>query len=151
MAASSAPVNGVGPATVGFADDRLECETMPLESFVYAGRRFADVFTPTQQAALRGPFPRGVCDYSKPGKGFQPAVTWLTYQDAAGKVVYGGVPMGASPVSTAVAAASAFGRAPGHWRRPAPGRRGGAAPPPRRTAQPAVTHRGLTKPEVSAR
>ncbi len=45
-------------------------------------------------------FPSGVCDYSKPGKGFQPAVTWLTYQDAGGKVVYGGAALGASPLST---------------------------------------------------
>jgi hypothetical protein len=33
-----APVNGVGPAKVGFTDDRLACETMPIEQFVYAGK-----------------------------------------------------------------------------------------------------------------
>ncbi len=102
-----ASVNGVGPAKVGFADDRLDCQTIPLESYPYGGSRFADVFTPAQQAALRTTFPSGVCDYSKPGKSFQPAVPWLTYQDATGKVVYGGAPLGASPASAAVAASGA--------------------------------------------
>ena len=66
-------------------------------SYVYAGQTFAEVFTAEQQAALKAAFPTGVCDYSKPGKGFQAAVDWLTYQDAAGKVVYGGTPLGAAP------------------------------------------------------
>ena len=94
------PVNGVeGAPPVGFADDRLDCETMPIEEFVYAGHAFADAFTEEQQAALKEAFPTGVCDYSKPGKGFQAAVPWLTYQDAAGNVVYGGKPMGAVVLS----------------------------------------------------
>jgi hypothetical protein len=101
----TAPVNGVGPTTVGFTDDRLDCQTMPIETFVYAGRRFADVFTAEQQATLRKTFPTGVCDHSKPGNGFQPAQTWLRYQDGTGSVVYGGVPMGAAPTS-------AFARSP---------------------------------------
>ena len=95
-------INGVGPGTVGFADDRLDCQTIPFENFVYAGRHFADVFTPAQQATLRKTFPSGVCDDSKPGKAFQAAVPWLTYQDAAGKVIYGGVPLGESPRSTSL-------------------------------------------------
>jgi hypothetical protein len=99
-------VNGVGPAKVGFADDRLDCQTLPLENAVYGGRRFAEVFTAAQQATLRTTFPTGVCDYSKPGNGFQAAVPWLTYQDGAGKVVYGGAPMGASPASFKVAGAA---------------------------------------------
>jgi hypothetical protein len=93
-------VNGVGPATVGFSDDRLDCELLPLEQFVYAGQSFTEVFSADQQAALRTAFPSGVCDYSKPGKGFQAAVPWLRYQDAAGAVVYGGEPMGDAPTST---------------------------------------------------
>ena len=92
-------VNGVGPATVGFTDDRLDCETMPIEQFVYAGRSFADTFTPAQQTALKTAFASGVCDYSKPGHGFQDALTWLRYQDASGAVVYGGEPMGVAPTS----------------------------------------------------
>jgi hypothetical protein len=95
-----APVNGVGPKTVGFTDDRLDCQTMPIESFVYAGKKFADVFTAAQQATLKKTFPTGVCDYSKPGKGFQAAQVWQTYQTPTGSVVYGGVPMGAAPRST---------------------------------------------------
>lgn len=96
----AAAVNGVGEEVVGFTDDRLDCQTMPIEDHTYAGQAFADVFTPEQQEALRGAFPTGVCDYSKPGVGFQEAVTWLTYQDAAGAVVYGGTPLGAAPLSS---------------------------------------------------
>lgn len=92
-------VNGTGPGTVGFTDDRLDCQTMPIEDFVYAGESFTDVFSAEQQATLRDAFPTGVCDYSKPGNGFQAAVTWLRYQDAAGATVFGGEPMGAPPVS----------------------------------------------------
>lgn len=72
---------------------------MPIEDFVYAGESFTDVFSAEQQATLRDAFPTGVCDYSKPGNGFQAAVTWLRYQDAAGATVFGGEPMGAPPVS----------------------------------------------------
>ena len=94
-----APVNGVGPEVVGFTDDRLDCETMPIDDFVYARRGFDDVFTDAQQAALRATYPTGVCDYSKRGTGFQAAVPWLRYQDDAGAVVYGGAPMGDPPLS----------------------------------------------------
>lgn len=90
---------GGGDPVVGFTDDRLDCQTRPLDSFDYAGKTFAAVFTPQQQAALKATFPTGVCDYSKPGNGFQAAIPWLTYQDAAGKVIYGGTPLGAAPVS----------------------------------------------------
>lgn len=90
---------GGGDALVGFTDDRLDCDTVPLASYRYAGRTFAEVFTPAQQASLRATFPSGVCDYAKPGKGYQDAVVWLTYQDAAGRVIYGGTPLGTSPVS----------------------------------------------------
>jgi hypothetical protein len=96
---ADAPVNGVGPETVGFTDDRLDCQTMPIETFVYAGKSFAEVFSEEQQATLQEAFPTGVCDYSKPGKGFRAATPWLTYQAADGDVVYGGTPLGAPPVS----------------------------------------------------
>ena len=90
---------GGGDPEVGFTDDRLDCQTVPLSSFTYAGQAFTDVFTATEQAALQQAFPDGVCDYSRPGKGFQAATTWLTYQDASGAVIYGGRPLGAAPVS----------------------------------------------------
>jgi hypothetical protein len=91
---------GGGDEVVGFTDDRLDCQTMAIEDHSYAGRSFSDVFTPAQQEALKKAFPTGVCDYSKPGVGFQDAVTWLTYQDASGAVVYGGTPMGAGRTSS---------------------------------------------------
>ncbi len=99
-------VNGVGPARVGFTDDRLDCETMPIDKFVYAGKSASQIFTAPQLAAMRQTFPTGVCDYSKPGNGFQTNLAWLTYQDASGKVIYGGAPMGDPPVSVYAAAKS---------------------------------------------
>ena len=85
--------------TVDFTDDRLDCQTIPLEEYDYAGQTFAEVFSESQQETMKATFPTGVCDYTKPGHGFQAAVTWLTYQDADGKVIYGGEPMGPAPVS----------------------------------------------------
>lgn len=90
---------GGGADVVGFTDDTLDCRTMPIEDFDYAGRSFTDVFTEAEQTALREAFPTGVCDHSQPGVGFQSAVPWLTYQDADGEVIYGGTPMGPEPVS----------------------------------------------------
>jgi hypothetical protein len=85
--------------TVDFTDDRLDCETIPLEDYDYGGQTFAEVFSEAQQETMKATFPTGVCDYTKPGHGFQDAVTWLTYQDAEGNVIYGGEPMGPAPVS----------------------------------------------------
>jgi LPXTG-motif cell wall-anchored protein len=100
---------GGGDPLVGFTDDRLDCELTPLESYDYAGQSFADVFTPAEQETLKATYPTGVCDYGKPGKGFQAATTWLTYQDARGNVVYGGRPLGAAPVSVPFRGAAAGG------------------------------------------
>ena len=61
-------------------------------------------FTDAQWAALQQLFPGGVCDFSKPGVDQQGAIPWLTYQNAAGKVVYGGKPLGAAPRSHRVRA-----------------------------------------------
>ena len=104
---------GGGDPLVGFTDDRLDCQTTPLETYDYAGKRFAEVFTPAQQEALKKTYPTGVCDYSKPGKGFQAATTWLTYQDAKGDVVFGGTPLGAAPVSVPFRGAAAGSPATG--------------------------------------
>ena len=77
------------------ADDVMQCTLKPLRRDDY------DVaFTSTQWAELKAAFPRGVCDYSKPGVAQKGATSWLTYQDASGRVVYGGKPMGPVPVST---------------------------------------------------
>jgi LPXTG-motif cell wall-anchored protein len=111
---------GGGDPLVGFTDDRLDCQTVPLESFDYAGQSFTEVFSEAEQEALKATFPTGVCDYSKPGKGFQAATTWLTYQDAAGNVIYGGAPLGAAPVSVPFRGAAGAG-AGGPGLRPAVG------------------------------
>ena len=58
-------------------------------------------FSDGDWARLQKAFPTGVCDWSKPGVGQQDTVAWQTYQDADGKVIYGGRPLPASvpPVS----------------------------------------------------
>ena len=79
------------------ADDTLQCQLKPLARADY------DVtFTNAQWARLRATFPNGVCDYTRPGVAQRGAISWLTYQDAAGRVVYGGRPLGPPPVSTVI-------------------------------------------------
>ena len=56
-------------------------------------------FTPSEWAELETTFPKGVCNYSKPGVDQQPTIPWLTYENANGRVIYGGQPMGSPPVS----------------------------------------------------
>jgi hypothetical protein len=56
-------------------------------------------FTDDQWAALEKLFAGGVCDFSKPGVDQQGTIPWLTYQDAKGRVVYGGKRLGAAPKS----------------------------------------------------
>jgi hypothetical protein len=82
-----------GPA----ADDTLQCQMRPLDRDDYSV-----TFTDHQWARLRATFPNGVCDYTRPGVKQRGATAWLTYQDAAGKVLYGGRPLGPPPVSTAL-------------------------------------------------
>ncbi|MGB8649133.1 MAG: DUF6351 family protein [Mycobacteriales bacterium] len=76
-------------------DDVLACRLKPLRKDDYPV-----TFTAAQWAALRKAFPGGVCDYSRKGIAQHGATAWLTYQDADGKVVYGGTPLGPVPVST---------------------------------------------------
>jgi hypothetical protein len=82
-----------GPLT----DDVMQCQLKPLRRDDYGV-----TFTDAQWKALAATFKSGVCDYSKPGVGQRGALTWLTYQDASGRVVYGGKPLGAAPVSTPI-------------------------------------------------
>jgi hypothetical protein len=84
-------------------DDVLKCQLKPLDRSSYPV-----TFTDAQWKELEQAFPTGVCDYSKPGIGQGPTTPWLTYQNSAGQVVYGGRPLGAAPVS--------------HLLRPRPGR-----------------------------
>jgi hypothetical protein len=131
---------GGGDAIVGFTDDTLDCQTMPLEAFDYAGGSYTEVFSEAEQAALEETFPDGVCDYDRPGHGFQAAVTWMTYQDADGAVVYGGTPMGPAPVSVPYGSSDEGPERPRPDRpsteRPAPG-----GPADRPGARPSVTVR----------
>jgi hypothetical protein len=76
-------------------DDILKCQLKPLRRDDYPV-----TFTDAQWAALRKAFPTGVCDYGKPGVDQVKTVPWLTYQDANGRVVYGGTPLGPPPTST---------------------------------------------------
>ncbi|MFN2539709.1 MAG: DUF6351 family protein, partial [Mycobacteriales bacterium] len=80
-----------GPLT----DDVMQCQLKPLRRDDYNV-----TFTTAQWAELVSAFRKGVCDYSKPGVAQRGATGWLTYQDARGKVVYGGRPMGPAPRST---------------------------------------------------
>ncbi len=96
-------------------DDVLKCQLKPLDRSDYTVS-----FTPGQWQELQQAFPTGVCDYSKPGIGQGPTTPWKTYQDAAGHVIYGGVPIGPAPLSipfgpaeTIVSCASPSGRLAG--------------------------------------
>jgi hypothetical protein len=75
-------------------DDVLKCQLKPLDRSSYAV-----TFTDAQWKELEQAFPNGVCDYSKPSIGQGPTKPWLTYQNSAGQVIYGGRPLGAAPVS----------------------------------------------------
>ena len=67
----------------------MKCQLKPLLRSDYNV-----TFTDAQWATLQATFPTGVCDFSKPGVGFQPNLPWLTYSDGPG-----GVPLGDAPVS----------------------------------------------------
>jgi hypothetical protein len=76
-------------------DDTLRCELKPLDRGDYGDGTFTDA----QWAQMAAIFPAGVCDFTKPGLGRHPTVKWQSYQDDAGRVVYGGRPLGAAPKS----------------------------------------------------
>jgi hypothetical protein len=81
-------------ADAPLADDVLQCQLKPLRKDDYPV-----VFTADQWSRLSKLYAKGVCDYSKPGVAQRGATGWLTFQDAQGKVVYGGTPLGPPPVS----------------------------------------------------
>ncbi|MBV9292885.1 MAG: hypothetical protein JO222_10595 [Frankiales bacterium] len=76
-------------------DDVLKCALKPLRR-----SDFSVTFTADQWKRLKKAFPTGVCNYGKPGVDQQKTVTWLTYQNAKGHVLYGGKPLGPPPHST---------------------------------------------------
>jgi len=75
--------------------DTNKCRLKPLNRRAYGSVSFTDA----QWSALRKTFPSGVCDFSKKGVDQQPTIPWQTYQNAGGKVIYGGRPLGAPPKS----------------------------------------------------
>ena len=75
-------------------DDILKCQLKPLRRDDYPV-----TFTDAEWQSLQKAFPIGVCDYSKPGVDQRPTIPWLTYQDRAGHVTYGGRALGTAPVS----------------------------------------------------
>ncbi|HET6687563.1 MAG TPA: DUF6351 family protein, partial [Jiangellaceae bacterium] len=74
------------------AENILKCQLKPLNPADYA----PVVFSSTQLARLQATFPGGVCDWSLPGVGQQPAVSPLTFADGPG-----GAPLPPAPVSQA--------------------------------------------------
>jgi hypothetical protein len=91
------PVYGTPRTVAGepITTDQNACQLEPLNRSSY------DVtFTSAEWTELEAAFPAGVCNYGKPGNRQQPTIPWLTYQTAAGKVIYGGRPLGTAPAST---------------------------------------------------
>lgn len=75
----------------------IKCQLAPLTSNYFA----PTILTDAQLQTLSRAFPTGVCDYSKPGVAVTRSIAWLTYANGPG-----GVPLTASPRSTALNAAS---------------------------------------------
>ncbi len=101
------------PRTVagdGIASDIGACRLRPLRRTLYYPMNFTDA----QWAQLQEAFPRGVCDWAKPGRGQRDTVAWLSYQRRKGKVVYGGRRLGAAPKRSGLGWSS---RAFKSWRR----------------------------------
>ena len=81
------------------SENILKCALRAINADEYGNRLDA-----AQLARLAVVFPTGVCDWTKPGVGQQPAVSPLDYQGGPG-----GSPFGPAPVSTPVATAAANG------------------------------------------
>jgi hypothetical protein len=75
--------------------DNQECQLKPLVQSDY----YPVAFTAEQWSQLQQAFPRGVCDFSKPGVSQQNTLRWRTYQNdpGGGAVVYGGRSLGKAP------------------------------------------------------
>lgn len=74
--------------------DANKCQLKPLRQADYG-----IAFTSAEWAQLQKTFPKGVCDFSKPGVAQQPTIPWMTYQNGRGHVIYGGRPLGKPPGS----------------------------------------------------
>jgi len=79
------------------ANDVLSCRLVPLDRSTYTYPGGLPVpFTDGEWARLEAALPSGVCDWSRPGVGQQPARTWLAY-GTADRAVYGGAELPAVP------------------------------------------------------
>ena len=97
------PVYGTPRTVAGDVDtaDTMKCQLKPLNRADDYGPLGLLTFTDEQWAQLQAAFPSGVCDYSQPPVGVQQTVTWLTYEDETGDVIYGGTPLPPAPVGVA--------------------------------------------------
>lgn len=82
------------------ANDRVACQLKAVDPGDYRDSLGLPTLSATQIAVVRTIFPSGVCDFAKPGQGQGPATTWLSYNDAAGQVVYGGRKLPAAPAGS---------------------------------------------------
>ena len=88
------PYEGTRAAAGGpFAEDVIKCQLKPLVASDY----FPVLFTSAQWSTLQQTFPKGVCDWSKPGVGQQPALGWMTFQGGPG-----GSRLGPAPASSPI-------------------------------------------------
>ena len=71
------PRTAAGDDTTGYV---MKCQLKPLSRADYPGVQFSE----SQWASLNATFPNGVCDFSRPGVGFQPNVAWLDYSRGPG-------------------------------------------------------------------
>ncbi|WP_323792730.1 DUF6351 family protein [Nocardioides sp.] len=69
-------------------NDRVACQLRPIARADYDF--LLAPLSDAQWATLQEVFPFGVCDYTKPGRGFTDNETWLRYGNRSGEVVYGG-------------------------------------------------------------
>ena len=92
------PIYGTPRTVAGdpITTDANKCQLTPLSR---SGNYGPLPLTDAQWGQLQTLFAGGVCDFSKPGVDQQPTIPWMTYQDAQGRVIYGGRPLGPAPVS----------------------------------------------------
>jgi hypothetical protein len=83
-------------AGAGIASDVGACRLKKLEPTDYYPVHFTDA----QWAQLQAAFPRGVCNWSRPGRGQRDTMAWLGYQRADGEVIHGGHSLGAAPAGS---------------------------------------------------
>jgi hypothetical protein len=89
--------------------DTMKCVLRPFSRSDYGP--VGMLFTAEQWTQLEALFADGVCDYSQPGVDSQPTIPWLSYQNPASGVVYGGAPLPPAPANSGAGLASpAFAR-----------------------------------------